>query len=103
MVFDSVSMVRRKAACAGAVIESASSRMTIFNGGQGLPSGRDADAASCANDFTFSRMTLMPRSSEAFSSRTRSRYSSGPNSWRAAARIADVLPATEAATVSALD
>ena len=38
------------------------------------------------------RTTLMPRSSEALSSSTRVRQSSGPNSWRTMASALVVLP-----------
>lgn len=37
MVRDSFSIVRLRAACAALVMESASSRMMILNGGQGFP------------------------------------------------------------------
>ena len=46
---------------------------------------------ACAKLLILSRTTLMPRSSDAFSSMTRFRYWS-PKSWRAQARIVLVLP-----------
>ena len=141
----SFSMVRLRQAWAALVMESASSRMMILNGGQGFPlmerrsdnieyktwlqtstshlayaisesgifipisygwigvwtlwrpqrsfrseqrgysvetgwcthSGRDPAAVSWAKVFTFFRTTWIPRSSEALSSNTRCRYSSG--------------------------
>lgn len=45
-----------------------------------------------AKFLIFSRTTEMPRSSDAFSSSTRERYNSGPNSCLHRARIVEVLP-----------
>ena len=132
--------MRRSAFCASCVIVSASSRMMSLNGGHGWPlatsgAGRDQTqrprvpdrgarahtrtsrwrepTARCANDLTFSRTTLMPRSSDAFISRfapceagacvrrhrARARRAralshlySGPYSCCASARIVEVLP-----------
>uniref|UniRef100_A0A6B0UFC2 Putative secreted protein n=1 Tax=Ixodes ricinus TaxID=34613 RepID=A0A6B0UFC2_IXORI len=91
VVFVCFSMVRRSAAWALGVIESASSRITILNGGQGLPSGLVAWAVSWEKFLIFSRTTWMPRSSEAFSSRIRDLYMS-PKSSRDSARMVDVFP-----------
>ena len=66
------SIVLLSADCAEFVIESASSRMTILNGGAGEPSGFVVLTAVPANVFTFCLTTLIPRSSDAFNSRTRS-------------------------------
>lgn len=74
-------MIRRRALCASCVIESASSRIMSLYGGQGytLPSDDTPTlrGVSRANVLIFSRTTEMPRSSEAFSSRTRDRKRSG--------------------------
>lgn len=104
VVRDSFSIVRLSAAWAALVMESASSRMMILNGGQGFPLGirkeilhsekpdrweiimfsggethsvREPATVSWAKFFTFSRTTWIPRSSDALSSRTLCRYSSG--------------------------
>jgi len=71
-------MVRRRAVCASRVIESASSRMMMRYGGTGAPFRVSLVLiVSCANARIFSRTTLMPRSSDAFSSSTRRLNSSG--------------------------
>jgi hypothetical protein len=75
-------MMRRRADWASCVIESASSRMMILNGGLGyvLPSLATPlmlRGVSLANALIFSRTTLIPRSSEALSSSTRFRKLSG--------------------------
>ena len=72
-------------------MESASSRMITLNGGQGWP-WTGAPTALEAKFFIFSLTTLMPRSSEAFSSKTRLLHSSGPKSCLTMARAEVVLP-----------
>lgn len=62
-----------------------------MNGGHGLPSGRIELAFNCAKFFTLVRTTAIPRSSEAFNSKTLS-LNESPNSCRAAAKIVLVFP-----------
>jgi hypothetical protein len=68
-----VSIVRRSADCASAVIESASSRTSSLYGGM-LEPGAPLLTATCAKALILLRTTEMPRSSEALSSITRLRY-----------------------------
>lgn len=75
-------MIRRRADWASCVIESASSRIMILNGGLGyvfpsLATPLMFRGVSLANALILSRTTLMPRSSEALSSSTRFRKLSG--------------------------
>lgn len=76
-----VSIIRRSAACASWVIESASSRMIILYGGHGYftPSAETASVLGVclAKFFIFSLTMEIPRSSEAFNSSTRARKLSG--------------------------
>ena len=65
--------------------------MPTFHGGHGVPAAVKADVAPLAKFLTLSRTTLIPRSSDAFSSSTRSRYEA-PNSCLQMARIVLVLP-----------
>lgn len=85
VVFEYNSIVRRSAAWASGVIASASSRTISLN------LGVDCETSVLAKSLTFSRITAMPRSSDAFSSRTRSRKWS-PNRSLAMARMVDVFP-----------
>lgn len=65
-----VSIVRRSAPCASAVIASASSRISSLKGGHGWP-GAGGPTAPAAKALILERTMPMPRSSEALSSRTR--------------------------------
>ena len=62
-----------------------------MNGGHGLPSGRMELAFNWAKFLTLVRTTAIPRSSEAFNSKTRS-LNESPNNCRAAAKIVLVFP-----------
>ena len=84
-------MVRRSAFCASSVIASASSKISSLYGGLGYP-GAGAPTATPAKSLILVRTTLMPRSSDAFSSSTRLLISSGPYSCRAMASAVLVLP-----------
>ena len=79
------SIVRRMACCAADVMESASSSRTILC----LPGGRVT--FFCANILILFLTTSMPRSSEAFSSRTASLYA-GPRRVCAKHKMLVVLP-----------
>src|SRR3569833_3357058 len=90
-----VSIVRRRALWAAWVMESASSRTMILNGGHGyfsLYPGGGFVSCMRAKSNTFSRTMEIPRSSEAFSSRTRDYNKTNPYSSLARARIVDVFP-----------
>jgi hypothetical protein len=65
-----VSIVRRRAPWASAVMASASSRMSSLKGGQGCP-GAGGPTTPAAKSLILDRTMPMPRSSDAFSSRTR--------------------------------
>lgn len=82
-------LVRRRACCAPFVMLSASSRMITLC----LPGG--SVTFLVAKVFILLRTTSMPRSSEAFSSRTAS-LKADPRSWRARHRIDVVLPCSRA-------
>lgn len=72
--------------------------MMILNGGQGCFERYSASRPVVweswvrAKFLILSRTTVMPRSSEALSSRIRERYRAGPKRDFASARMVDVLP-----------
>ena len=74
------------------VIESASSKITILNGGILLE--LEEDTTCWAKCLILSRTTAMPLSSEAFNSKIRDRHIS-PNKSLDAARIVEVFPVPE--------
>ena len=74
------------------VIESASSKITILNGGILLE--LEEDTTCCAKCLILSRTTAMPLSSEAFNSKIRDLHTS-PNKSLDAARIVEVFPVPE--------
>lgn len=93
------SIIRLRAICAAEVIASASSRIISLNAPN--PSFVVADVCCVealkiclvlANVLICSRTTSIPRSSEAFSSKTICRIFFGPYICRARARIVEVLP-----------
>lgn len=81
MILAYVSIIRRRAAWASCVIESASSRMMILYGGHGYftPSVETVSVLGvCLAKFLIFSLTMdIPRSSEALSSSTRARKLSG--------------------------